>query len=747
MLESVVWPWLILLLPLAAFVTHTLCGAMKWKLPHKGDWLSTGAIGAGAVLSTFLFADMVSRGEPNFRQTWSVDWLSILWKGDDGQLHTRFALPMGFLVDNITVIMLVVVTWVSTLVHVFSMGYMHDDPRYGRFFSYLSIFSFSMIWLVLSDNLFGLMIGWELVGLSSYLLIGFWFEKPAAAAACKKAFITNRVGDLGMLIGILMLLSMTLRPILDDTSLPIEQKNPLSYENVFRVVSAGSYEVKSGDVFPISFLTVAGIFLFFGAVGKSAQFPLHVWLPDAMEGPTPVSALIHAATMVAAGVYMVTRCYRLFTPDALLFIAYTGGFTAIFAATIAVTANDIKKVLAYSTVSQLGFMVLGLGCWGYSAGFFHLWTHAFFKALLFLGSGAVIHALHSQDMREMGGLRHKLPITFVCMLIATCAISGFPPLSGFWSKDQILGAVLTFAMEHPQHALLPIFGFCGAALTAFYMFRLIFLTFCGKPRDPHKYEHAHPDQWDVITAPLAVLAILTLFSAGGTLSGERWFGDFVNEEQVLGPREEAPGGGERHRWHVQRTVLFPSGALVEEAQPLDDQNPLVALHAEGREEARKEHEHTEHKAHTWAMVLSVCVAVGGALVSYFTYMVPFFSPQVWATRLLWLYDGMVNKWWIDELYDRWVIQPLLLLNDFLKSFDEDWVDGFVNMTAQFTVHFSDYSGWVDNTYVDGLVNGTADTIVSSARAMRSIQTGNIKQYLAAAVIGLTVVVVLYNVIL
>src|SRR3990170_4983575 len=465
--------------------------AVGKRLPRKGDWLSIGMIGAGLVMSIVIFFEVFRIYDPNFRYHVVVPWLS---------LGGRFVINAGVLVDNLTAVMLVVVTGVSFLVHLFSVGYMHGDPRYSRYFAYLSVFSFSILGLILAESFFFIYIFWELVGFSSYALIGFWFEKKSAADAGKKAFIVNRVGDFGFLIGFLLLFATT---------------GVLGYDEVFRAIGEG----KIGG----TLLTLAGIGIFCGAIGKSAQFPLHVWLPDAMEGPTPVSALIHAATMVAAGVYLVGRVYPIFTPDAFLFIAYIGLLTLFITGTIALAATDIKKILAYSTCSQLGFMVLGLGVGGFTAGLAHLTTHAAFKACLFLGSGSVIHAVHSQEITEMGGLRKKMPITFVTFLIATLAIAGVPLFSGFYSKDMILGAALEFGLKNPHHMILFAGALLTAGMTAFYMFRLVIRTFLGEPVDRHKFEHAHespPNMW----VPLVILAGL---SFSFWYSG--WFGDLVRK--------------------------------------------------------------------------------------------------------------------------------------------------------------------------------------------------------------------------
>ena len=404
----------ILFLPLAAFVIQIFFGK---RLPRQGDWVSVGAIIITLILSIAMFVAMLLDYNPAFKQEASFTWLDM----------GAFSIQLGFLVDNITVIMLLVVALISTCTHVFSLKYLEGDIRYSRYFAYLGLFTFSMNGIVLANNLISMYMSWELVGVSSYLLIGHWFEKDSAANAAKKAFLTNRVGDIGFFIGIMLIYTAI---------------GSFAFGDIFEGVAAGTL---SGTT-----LTLAGVGLFLGAMGKSSQFPLHIWLPDAMEGPTPVSALMHAATMVAAGVYLAVRLFPLFTPEALLVIAYVGGFTALFAATIAITQNDIKKVLAYSTVSQLGYMILAVGTGVYTAAFFHLLTHAMFKANLFYGSGSVIHSMHhalhekhdhetdAQDMRNMGGFKDKMPITYWSMLVSTLAIAGVPLFSGFLSKDAIL---------------------------------------------------------------------------------------------------------------------------------------------------------------------------------------------------------------------------------------------------------------------------------------------------------------------
>ena len=579
--------------PLAAFVIQVFFGR---RLPRGGDWVSLSAIVLAFFFSLPFFTQALSAAHPDFRISFGRwTWLDL----------GTTQIAVGLLVDNITAIMLMVVTLVSGLVHFYSVGYMHGDPRYSRFFGFLSLFSFSMLGLILCDNFLLLYLFWELVGLSSYLLIGFWYEKPSAAAACKKAFLVNRVGDLGFFVGILIL---------------FWKLGVLDFDGVFSGIAQG----KLGG----SLLTAAGLCLFCGAVGKSAQFPLHVWLPDAMEGPTPVSALIHAATMVAAGVYMVTRMFPILTPDALVVIAYIGAITAMLGATIAVAQYDIKRVLAYSTVSQLGYMIMGLGVGAYAAGFFHLMTHAAFKACLFLGSGSVIHAMHHvfrhtgskedpQDMRNMGGLKDKMPITFWTFAIATVSLAGVPFTSGFLSKDAILAGALGFGFfDHSRHILIPLFGFAAAGLTAFYMFRLIFMTFYGSPKDRKVVELAHESP-RVMTVPLIVLATLSLwFWYSPNPIGEGWFHTLIQEPQSIAMMGESDSVGQ-----IQ-TVAGTS-------------------HGEA-------HTDSAHRAHYPAMALSILIAGGGIYLAYRRYygrqaeMMAWEEAEIGRNRL---FRALHNKWY------------------------------------------------------------------------------------------------------
>jgi NADH-quinone oxidoreductase subunit L len=481
-----VLPWLILFLPLLAAGIITLFTLRNQAVSAT---LSIGAIVTGFVLTLAL----IKFGGWEAREL-SVNWLSI------GSLNVDFGLKL----DALSLMMLLVVTGVGSAIHIYSYGYMHDDPGFSRFFACLSLFTFSMLGIVLANNFLQMFIFWELVGVSSYLLIGFWFEKASAADAAKKAFITNRLGDFGFMLGILTVWAWF---------------GSLNFSEV----NGGMVDWKGEHWL----LTIGGLLIFCGAMGKSAQFPLHVWLPDAMEGPTPVSALIHAATMVAAGVYMLCRVFFIFTPDALAVISWVGGFTALLAALIAVQQNDIKRILAYSTLSQLGYMVMGVGLAAPEAGMFHLTTHAFFKALLFLGAGSVIHAMHhEQDIWKMGALRKKMPVTFWTFMVGTLALAGVWPLSGFFSKDAILAAA--------QHHSLPLFVVAVgvAALTTFYMFRLVFVAFLGAERS-HEAGHAHESP-GVMVWPLRILAIMSI--AGGVIGIEALFAG------ALKPGGEHPHG-------------------------------------------------------------------------------------------------------------------------------------------------------------------------------------------------------------
>ena len=742
---------IILLCPLAAFAIFALLGLAKRSFPRQ-DYLSTAAMLVALVCSLLLLQDVarlqnVPTADDEIPEgaLHTVDWISL---GD-----TTFS--MGFYLDSVTVIMLIVVTLVSSLVHIFSIGYMHGDPRYPRFFAFLSLFSFSMLFLVVSDNLLGIYIGWELVGLCSYLLIGFWFEKDSAANACKKAFLTTRVGDVGMFIGMMML---------------FKKFETLSLYGDGGILNPDVLTTKltEGDMV---WLSIAGILIFCGAIGKSAQMPLHTWLPDAMEGPTPVSALIHAATMVAAGVYLTARMFPILTPASSLTIAYVGGITALVAATIAIVRFDIKRVLAYSTISQLGYMMLAIGAGSYVAGLFHLTTHAFFKALLFLGSGSVIHAFHAmhshnhdehandeehehddhslvhahgseippdQDMRNMGGLRRKMPITFITMLIATLSISGVPFIfSGFWSKDAILGGVLGRAMEwnSPHYYILFGMALLAAGITAFYMFRLIFMTFFGEPRNKEMHDMAHESPL-VMTVPLIVLALLS-FPAVNIL----WF----NEDYVKPPSQPYMPNTTQHAYVSPDTktgdVNFGISLFgVSEAVAAEDEGGQDT--EQGADDAPNGH----GPAHTIAMVLSICVAGLGILLSWLFYHRRRFSGEVVATTFRPVYNLFWNKYYFDEFYNGVLVALTVWQSKLFAKFDGTVVDGIVNGVGMVTRNiFAASIGFFDNRIVDGLVNRVAGVTWAAGGRIRRIQTGAIQTYLFVVLGGIVLIILIFRV--
>lgn len=670
----------VLLLPLLGFVLVIFSGR---KLPRQGDWLETLIITSALVLSlVILFQKLGSFPEEtlSLRFTW-VDFHNVPGIGP-------LKITLGFAVDNLAAVMLVVVALISTLVHFFSIGYMQGDIRYGRYFAYLGLFSFSMLLIVLADNIFLLYVGWELVGLSSYLLIGHWYEKKSASDAAMKAFIVNRIGDVGFFISI-MIFFMTF--------------HTFGLKEIFEGLQSGTLPGGSEG-----WLTAAGVLLFCGAIGKSAQFPLHVWLPDAMEGPTPVSALIHAATMVAAGVYLVARAFPLFTADALVVIAYIGAITALISATIAIAQNDIKKVLAYSTISQLGYMIMALGVGAYTAGFFHLVTHAMFKAGLFLGSGSVIHGMHHalhqqhdhhtdpQDIRNMGGLRTKMPVTFWTFLIYTLAISGVPLTSGFLSKDEILAGTLAFG-GLTGHVLIPIIGFFVAGLTAFYMFRLVILTFFGEHKDPQRFELIHESP-KVMTVPLIILAALSIFvfySWNPFSAAQGWIAHAVERPDSV----------------VPQSVAAASTGMFEEAL---------------------------HHAHVSAMVLSLLVAGLGIFAAFATYYWKKISADNVAERFGGLHRFLVNKWYFDEIYNRGVVGGTLSMTNIFRWFDNTIIDGIVNGAGGLTKMTSFISGKFDTYVIDGLVNLVAYLSGFGGLILRKFQTGKIQTYVVLAVVSVMV---------
>jgi NADH-quinone oxidoreductase subunit L len=652
-------------------LSAVVIAAFKKQLGTKADLVGIVAMGVALASAIWLAIDhknVVEHGS----KVW--DWFTV-----DGTVWR-----IGVQLNGLTLALLIVVTLVSFLVHLFSKGYMHGDSRYEDFYRWLGFFTFSMLGLVVSDNLITLFIMWELMGLSSYKLIGHYFQKESAYLACKKAFMTTRVGDIGMFLAMLGIYAYTRSLRFDEIDLALAR-----------------------NAIPGSAITWMALGLFMGAAGKSAQFPLHVWLPDAMEGPTPVSALIHAATMVAAGVYLVGRMYTLIamSPVALVVISIVGAFTAIFAASIAFTATDIKKVLAYSTISQLGFMFTALGVgsnMAWQAGLFHLVTHAFFKACLFLGSGSVIHACHhEQDMTRMGGLRKKLPITGITYLIACLSIAGFPVVTaGFHSKDQILASLWAGG-----ETASPVYYVIFWVLAAFYMFRSYWLTFWTKPRDHHVYEQAHESP-ATITIPLVVLALLAIVAGFG------WSNAFLPVES--------------------------NEAIVRFANSFVEPKP--------GEEPSKQWELWEH-AHHFALYVSLAVCALGIGLSAFCYLTPAGERARKAARAAIepVYRAAKAKYWMDEFIEAFIIRVTSVIALISAGIDRDGLDGFVDATGTVTAKVSDASGVADVKVVDGVVDGTGAVAWGGGGLFTRWQSGKVRNYLfgAVAVTALFAVVVLY----
>ena len=642
----------ILTAPLVGFVLQYAFGR---RLARQGDVLTVVAIGVSLLCSVVVFIYALGQGAG-----WSVTFGPWAWLAPGDGVHW----DLGVTIDGLTAVMLVVVSLVAFLVHVFSIGYMQGDPKYWLFFAWLQLFSVSMLVLVLADNLLHLFMGWELVGLCSYKLIGFWSEKRAPADAARKAFITTRIGDLGMLLAICIIGGVV---------------ESFSYRDIFASVAAGDLHG--------TWLTLAGRGIFFAAAGKSAQLPLHVWLPDAMEGPTPVSALIHAATMVAAGVYLIGRMMPMLSPDVLMVVATVGAVTALMAGLIALCQDDIKRVLAYSTISQLGYMFLGLGVGAWHAGLFHLTTHAFFKALMFLASGSVILACHhEQDMRKMGGLWKKLPITAPTFLAGVLAIAGLPFVtSGFFSKDGILSGAWNAAPA------LYWIGLFAAVLTAFYMMRLFVMTFLGKPRDAHVFEHAQESPRSM-TMPLLVLAALAICAG--------WGG-----------------------WHMR--LLAPPST----------QGLIPTLGTIGLPVAEFEH--------VFAVVLMASAAgVGGLLLGYFVFAKNADNVAAWKKPYAALENAFLNKFWFDELYAYVLIRPAHRLAALFRAFDTRGVDGVVNAVGRGGIRAATGSGIHDRYVVDGLVRLTGATCQFFGAGVSLLQSGRVRFYLSLSVGAVAVVLIL-----
>ena len=763
------------LAPLVSFVAILFFGPRMGSHGRNAAWVATAAIVTSLVLSLFaagvwLGAHPVQavhhgdghhgeghdaeaaghgghstgHGEAQAPVAYAGDWYTLYQAGG-------LKLSIGWYVDALTVLMFVVVTFIATCIHVYASGYMHDElhdvtdhevhlsggghlhrpGRFPRFFQALSLFCFSMLGIVIAGNLAMVFIFWELVGICSWFLIGFYYERKSASTAANKAFIVNRVGDFGMLIGLMALwgalgtlhfadtpadatgaarpgLFSLVRPAADGHALRVPD-GMVKFAAAAEVAKTPAAEV-AGKIdgwrsmgLGRWLLFVAGVGIFCGCVGKSAQFPLFVWLPDAMEGPTPVSALVHSATMVAAGVYLVGRFYPVLTPDVLLVIAYVGAITLFIAATIALVANDIKRVLAYSTVSQLGYMMLALGVGGWSAGLFHLVTHAFFKSLLFLCSGSVIHACHTNDMRKMGGLARVMPWTAGTMLVGCLAIigAGVPfviGLSGYYSKDAILAQALSFAQANPSHSILYAAVAGGAFLTAFYMFRLWFMTFAGTPRDHHVAEHAHESP-AVMVAPLAVLSVLAV-AAGWTLPGGFGLANLLEQARPAGTAEGMTGG-------------FAFGSLVFPAEHLSHEGAI----------------------HVTATLTAFTTALAGVVLAALMYLLKVISPAVVATIFKPVYAFLAGRWYFDELYHALFVAPVLGIAKLASGTDRGVIDRFIDGVAWTARQLAGIDAWIDRTLVDGLVNATATATWNAGLELKKLQTGHLRQYVMFIVVG------------
>jgi NADH-quinone oxidoreductase subunit L len=583
--------------PLAAFFINILFG--RKYIRDKAHWVSTLAVLASWAISILIVSTVING------RTVNEDLYT--WIASGG-----FRVSVGFLVDQLTAVMLIVVTTVSSLVHIYSIGYMHGDKGYYRFFAYLSLFTFSMLMLVMANNFLQLYFGWEAVGLCSYFLIGFWYEKKSASDAGKKAFIVNRFGDFGFGIGVIMIFLAL---------------GTLHYAPVFAGVNGLVGQTVTFLGLEVNLVTLIALLLFCGAAGKSAQIPLHVWLPDAMEGPTPVSALIHAATMVTAGVFMVARCSPIFnlSPVAMNVVAVVGAVTALFAGTIALVQNDIKRIIAYSTVSQLGYMFLACGVGAYGAGIFHLYTHAFFKALLFLGAGSVMHAMSGElDIQKMGGLRKHLPWTYWTFLIASLSIAGIPGFAGFFSKDEILWRAYS---SGSLGQILFVMGALTALLTAFYSFRIIYVAFHGEFRGTHEQEHHLHESPKAMLLPLVILAV------GAVAAG------YVGVSPLIAEK-----------------VGLPSNVFGEFLAP-------VVGHAKGEGTPAEE---------AAIMAFSILMGLSGIGAAMFLYLRKTDLPQRFARIFAWPYKVLWNKYYVDELYDHIIVRPTLWI---AKSFIVGVTDG------------------------------------------------------------------------
>ncbi len=625
------------LIPLLPFSAFLILGIFGHWIKDKAHLVAVPAVIVSLLLSLLVFFDVAGGHQTSFPL---YTWLT------SGILDIH----IGFSIDRLTAVMLLLVTTVSSLVHIYTIGYMHGEPGYARFFSYIALFTFSMLMLVMADNLLQLFIFWEAVGLCSYLLIGHWYERPAACSAATKAFIVNRVGDFGFMLGLLLVWYSF---------------GSLDYFEIFARAHESAGDVMNvlgpfGGTWDVTVLTLICLLLFTGAIGKSAQVPLHVWLPDAMEGPTPISALIHAATMVTAGVFMVARLAPLYnlSPAAMTVVAITGGVTMVVGATIALTQTDIKRVVAYSTVSQLGYMIMACGLGAYAAGMYHLLTHGAFKALLFLGCGSVIIALHhEQDMRRMGGLKDKLPVTYWTFVVGSLALAGFPLTSGFFSKDNLLVSAWSAG---PLGQCLTVLGLVTALMTAFYSFRLVFVTFWGPSHvDPHHAGHVHEPS-KTITLPLIILAVLSILTG------------YLGIPEFLEPMFETSAGGADHE----------GGAAI------------------------------------GIMVVATGMGLLGIAGAYYVYVLNPALPDRFARRWQSLYQASLNKWYVDEAYDRTIVRPTFF------AATELWKR-------------------VDVNVIDGAVNGVARAIAWGGWFLRLMQSGQAQHYALGMALGAVALFTMY----
>ncbi len=750
---------LLLAVPLIPFFGYLLQISLRGRLPH-GDKILTGGMFVVMCITVYMAAKAISAahaGVPFLHHSEEAG-MTHGWLYDVASQPSFKNLVIGVFYDPLGAAMLAVVGIVSFCVHLFSMGYMHGDKRYPIFFANISLFTFAMLGLVLSDNILFLFVFWEIMGLMSYLLIGHFSHDPSqkffhswATWASKKAFLTTRVGDVCLFIGIFIFYNgfqeFYATSAAAHAALP--EFHPMRFTHMWEMAKL---VVEANDGIYPTWMTVGGMFTIGGTVGKSAQFPLHIWLPDAMAGPTPVSAMIHAATMVAAGVFLLGRMFPLLSPDVLAAVTVFGSVTALFAATIGLTCYDLKAVLAYSTISQLGFMVAAVGLGSVEAGMFHMTTHAFFKACLFLAAGSVIHGCHHiQDMRVMGGIRKKMPITFACMLVCTMAIAGLPWFSGFFSKDAILLAAWGNLIEGEYFGGPPLLALIclslGALFTSFYMFRLIFMTFFGEyrgdmehhmysaqlaaegyegpPPHGHDDDHGHDDHDDhghdahhgvhesplVMTAALVIVAIFAIPGAAGLLNG--WFTETVTVENMYGENVGA--------WVLAGTpVMEGTKEVLVGGLPM-----AIADH----------NSHEGHDAHKLALIVSSIVAFGGLIGAWFLYIKRRDLPGKLTAQFPLVYTGVRRKYFIDEIVDFTVLKPTVGFARFLRKVDENVIDGTVLLVGRIHKALGSISAWIDSTFVDGAVNAVGLVSQNLGAALRLFQTGRIQPYAAFAVGG------------